>query len=274
MMAKHKSPSRRSAKKPEKPKAPFTARQGQYLAYLDLYRKLHRCGPSENEIARYFRVSPPSAHQMIVKLEEEGLITREPGVARSVRVTVPKGEIPDLENDGEEEEAAVADRHAEEVASGPTRLYTLHVFLLGGPVPREFAGKEISRTFQIRGDQTLEALHRAIFKAFDRWDEHFYEFHFGKGPHDPKGKRYVLPEMLEQEGPDPTLAGDVTRTAIDALGLKVDRPFGYWFDYGDDWWHQINVVAIEEKASKGKYPRLIKRVGKSPPQYMDEEEDE
>jgi len=274
MMAKHKSPSRRSAKKAEKPKDRFTARQGQYLAYLHLYRKLHRYSPSETEISQYSRVSPPSVHQMIVKLEEKGLITREPGVPRSVWVTVPQGEIPDLEDDGEEEEAAVAVCHVDKVGSGPMGLYTLRVSLIGGPVPKEFAGKQISREIQIRGDQTLEALHGAIFKAFDRWDEHFYEFQFGKRPHDPKGKRYVLPEMLEQEGADPTIAGDATRTAIDSLGLKVDQPFGYWFDYGDDWWHQINVVAIEEKAPKGKYPRLIKRVGKSPPQYMDEEEEE
>jgi len=276
MMAKRNSPSRRPAKKKkaEKPKARFTATQGQYLAYLYLYRKLHGYGPSQTEIAQYFGVSPPSVHQMIVKLEEKGLITREPEVPRSYRVTVPKGEIPDLEDDGREEEPAVADDRPKKAATGPTRLYTLRVSLLDGPVPREFTGREISRTIQIRGDQTLEALHRAIFRAFDRWDEHFYEFQFGKGPHDPEGKRYVLPEMLAQEGPDPTLAGDVCRTPIDALGLQVDQPFGYWFDYGDDWWHRIDVAAIEGKVPKGKYPKVIKRVGKSPPQYMDEEDEE
>jgi hypothetical protein len=272
MMAKHKRPVPRRAKKTEKPKGRFTAKQGQYLAYLYLYRKLHRSSPSETEIAEYFRVSPPSAHQMIVKLEENGLITREPGVPRSVRVTVPRSEIPDLEDDGEEEEATVAVCHAEEGRSGPTRLYTLQVFLIGGPVPEKFAGKETSRKIQIRGDQTLEALHRAIFKAFDRWDEHFYEFQFGKGPHDPKGKRYVLPSVVGQGGQGPVIAGDVTRTTIDSLRLKVDQPFGYWFDYGDDWWHQIDVVAIDAKVPKGQYPKVTKRVGKSPPQYANEEE--
>ena len=79
----------------------FTAKQGQYLAYLYLYRKLHRQSPSESEIGEYFRVSPPSVHQMIVKLEELGLITREPGVPRSVRVAVPRSEIPELDDDEE-----------------------------------------------------------------------------------------------------------------------------------------------------------------------------
>lgn len=151
-MADHNRPVRRRAKKTEKPKGRFTAKQGQYLAYLYLYRKLHRSSPSETEIAEYFRVSPPSAHQMIVKLEEKGLITREPGVPRSVRVAVPKSEIPDLEDDSEEEEPAVAVSHGEEGRSEPTRLYTLQVFLIGGPVPEEFAGNEISRKIQIRGD--------------------------------------------------------------------------------------------------------------------------
>ena len=67
-------------------------------------------------------------------------------------------------------------------------------------------------------------------------------------------------------------AGRVDRTSIDSLGLKVGRSFGYWFDFGDDWWHQINVEAIEDEAPAGKFPRVTKRVGKSPPQYAGEEE--
>jgi hypothetical protein len=35
---------------------------------------------------------------MVVKLEELGLITREPGVARSMRVAVPADRLPELEN--------------------------------------------------------------------------------------------------------------------------------------------------------------------------------
>jgi hypothetical protein len=64
----------------------------------------------------------------------------------------------------------------------------------------------------------------------------------------------------------------VTQTTIDSLGLKVEQPFGYWFDYGDEWWHQIDVLKIEDKSLPVALPRVIKRVGKSPPQYMDEDE--
>jgi repressor LexA len=81
--------------------AQFTQKQGQYLAYIHFYRRLHRQGPAESDIARDFRVSPPTVHQMIVKLEELGLITREPGVARSMRVAIPASEIPELEDRGD-----------------------------------------------------------------------------------------------------------------------------------------------------------------------------
>ena len=100
-----------------------------------------------------------------------------------------------------------------------------------------------------------------------------YEFQFGKGPMDPKAPRYVLPDAFDVDvGEKNPPAGRVDRTSIDSLGLKVGRSFGYWFDFGDDWWHQINVEAIEDEAPGGKFPRVTKRVGKSPPQYAEEEE--
>jgi hypothetical protein len=160
-------------------------------------------------------------------------------------------------------------------ADAKGRLYTLEVFLLSGPITETFAKKNpvVSRTIQIRGDQTLEDLHHALFDAFGRWEEHLYEFQFGKGPMDPKGPRYVLPSAFQSERGEETLpAGRVDTTTIESLGLKVGDRFGYWFDFGDDWWHQINVEAIEDTVPKGKFPKVTKKVGKSPPQYADEDE--
>jgi hypothetical protein len=157
------------------------------------------------------------------------------------------------------------------------RLYTLEVFLISGPTTYEFARKNpvVSRTIQIRGDQTLEDLHYAIFGVFDRYDDHMYEFQFGgSGPMDPGARRYVLPMAMQEDSfPDDDQLGDATRTKIGSLGLQVDEAFGYWFDFGDDWWHQINVVAIEEKAL-GWYPKADKRVGQSPLQYEQVTDDE
>jgi hypothetical protein len=169
--------------------------------------------------------------------------------------------------------SAAASTHPADQSKG--RLYTLEVFLLSGPITEKFAKKNpiVSRTIQIRGDQTLEDLHHAIFDAFGRWDEHMYEFQFGKGPMDPKGPRYVLPNAYEIESSEKNPpAGRVDSTTIESLGLKVGDRFGYWFDFGDDWWHQINVEAIEDQVPQGRFPKVTKRVGKSPPQYAEEDE--
>ncbi len=155
-------------------------------------------------------------------------------------------------------------------------LYTLEVFIVSGPLARSFVKKNkvISRTIQMCGDQTLKELHHAIFTAFEREEEHMYEFQVGgKGPMDAEARRYVLGLEDGDAGQEASAAGDVERTTIEALELKENEAFGYWFDYGDDWWHQINVLGIEEKVGRGKYPKVTKRVGKSPPQYVDWDEE-
>jgi repressor LexA len=75
----------------------FTKLQGQYLAFIVAYAKLNRRPPAEADFQRYFDVTPPSVHNMIVTLERRGLITRTPGRARSIEVLVPLSEVPPLD---------------------------------------------------------------------------------------------------------------------------------------------------------------------------------
>jgi hypothetical protein len=158
------------------------------------------------------------------------------------------------------------------VNASPETLYQLEVFLMGGPITEAFVAKnpEVSRIIEIKGRNTLADLHKILFQAFDREEEHLYEFQVGgTRPNDPNARRYSLPSVAETALPGEAPVGDVTRTAIADLGLSIEDVFGYWFDFGDDWWHQINVVSITEKAGKGKYPKITQRVGASPPQYAD-----
>jgi len=74
----------------------FTPKQGQYLAFIQLYTRLHRRPPAETDMQEYFRVSPPSVHQMVVTLERAGLIRRRPGVARSIEMLVDPKNLPEL----------------------------------------------------------------------------------------------------------------------------------------------------------------------------------
>jgi len=75
----------------------FTAKQGQYLAFIYNYTKIHGWAPAESDLERYFRVSPPAVHDMIKTLERNGLIERTPGQARSIRLCVRPENLPRLE---------------------------------------------------------------------------------------------------------------------------------------------------------------------------------
>jgi repressor LexA len=76
---------------------PYTAKQGQYLAFIYFYTKIHGLAPAESDMQKYFKVSPPSVHQMVLTLEANGLIERVSGKARSIRLLIPRVDLPDLE---------------------------------------------------------------------------------------------------------------------------------------------------------------------------------
>ncbi len=75
----------------------FTAKQGQYLAFICCYTEFHGRAPAEAVMALYFRVSPAAVHQMVLMLEKARLITRVPGVARSIQLRVPREDIQPLD---------------------------------------------------------------------------------------------------------------------------------------------------------------------------------
>jgi DNA-binding MarR family transcriptional regulator len=72
----------------------FTPKQGQYLAFIHLYTRLHRRPPAETDMQQYFRVSPPSVHQMVLTLERAGFIRRQPRTPRSIEVLVIRNTCP------------------------------------------------------------------------------------------------------------------------------------------------------------------------------------
>jgi Mn-dependent DtxR family transcriptional regulator len=74
----------------------FTPKQGQYLAFIHLYTRLHRRPPAETDMQQYFQVSPPSVHQMVLTLERAGFIRRQPKVARTIEVLIDPKSLPEL----------------------------------------------------------------------------------------------------------------------------------------------------------------------------------
>ncbi len=53
--------------------------------------------PAEAGMQAFFRVSPPSVHQMVLQLERLGLIRRTPRTARSIHLLVAPASLPRLE---------------------------------------------------------------------------------------------------------------------------------------------------------------------------------
>lgn len=82
-----------SASKPPR----FTEKQGQYLAFIHTYILLNRQPPAEADFQRFFCITPPSVHQMVLQLERLGLIRRTPHQARSIELLVPAEELPTLQ---------------------------------------------------------------------------------------------------------------------------------------------------------------------------------
>jgi DNA-binding MarR family transcriptional regulator len=66
----------------------------EYLSYIVFYTKINGRPPADMQ--QYFKVTPPTVHQMVVRLEGLGLIKRVPGVGRSIQVLIPLDKIPAL----------------------------------------------------------------------------------------------------------------------------------------------------------------------------------
>ena len=77
--------------------AAYTPLQGQYLAFIYAYTTIHRQPPAEADMQAFFRVTPPSVHQMVLQLERLGLVRRMARTARSIELLVPPASLPLLE---------------------------------------------------------------------------------------------------------------------------------------------------------------------------------
>ena len=75
----------------------FTDKQGQYLAFIHAYALAIGRPPAEADIQRFFALTPPSVHQMVLTLERKGFITRKPGSARSIRLLINPEILPALQ---------------------------------------------------------------------------------------------------------------------------------------------------------------------------------
>ncbi|MCJ7771524.1 MAG: plasmid pRiA4b ORF-3 family protein [Desulfobacterales bacterium] len=140
--------------------------------------------------------------------------------------------------------------------------------------------KRTYRHIELLEKNTFHAFHKIIFDAFDRYDEHMYSFFLtGKATKSIRAI-YDAPEithamMLEED----FFLGDKKKyntedTGIGEVDLAEKDKLYYLFDFGDDWWHEITLLKIGEAEKSATYPRIVKKVGESPEQYPDYDDED
>lgn len=148
----------------------------------------------------------------------------------------------------------------------PGHAYELSIELIGGPLDLDEA---VVRRVRIGGDRTLHDLHLLIQRAFDREDDEPYEFMFG-APYEPDARRFA--GGLVAGGDEPEETWETQNLPLDSLELRGGQVFGYLFDFGEEWVHRVTVLSASEERTYGIQPRVVERVGSSPPQYPDIDE--
>lgn len=166
----------------------------------------------------------------------------------------------------------------------PTNIYRFKISLIGYhamPVNR------LHRILDIAGNATFEDLHALIFTAFDRYDPHLYQFILTR--EEAKSdyalydcKERVLDPYSMEEADMMMDEGDIAHNAatftLDDAKLQEKDFIYYRFDFGDDWMHRLRLEKIYplEASAIGDEPYavIVKKVGESPAQYEDEDDEE
>ncbi|MCP4606068.1 MAG: hypothetical protein GY847_37085 [Proteobacteria bacterium] len=220
----------------------YTKKQGQYLAFIYNYTIMHRQPPSEVDMQRFFRVTAPTIHQMVLRLENRGFITRIPRKARTIQVLVPPEQLPHLQDPsvkdpGKKNKSMPAQAH----------IYQIKVTLDESKPP-------IWRRILVSGNSTLSKFHHILQVTMGWTDSHLHQFivgqtYFGE-PHPDAGfdvqdeRRVKLKQIVPGEG----------------------FKFRYEYDFGDSWLHNLLVEKVLEPEPGQQYPVCVKGKRACPPE--------
>jgi Plasmid pRiA4b ORF-3-like protein len=113
------------------------------------------------------------------------------------------------------------------------------------------------RRVLVSGGTTLAQLHDLVQDAMGWTDSHLHLWEVGGR----QGQRYGVP--------DPDLGWedmrDERRAKLSSVAARGDR-FAYWYDFGDDWWHDVLVEDVRPKAPGEDLPRCIAGRRACPPE--------
>ncbi len=110
----------------------------------------------------------------------------------------------------------------------------------------------IWRLVLVRPTASLDELHTVIQEAFGWQNYHLYNFTHGD-------RKFGRP------GGDLGFE-DSTKMTLQRLGLTAGDTVEYWYDFGDDWHHEVSIVAARRADPEAFYPRCIDGARAGPPE--------
>ena len=136
-----------------------------------------------------------------------------------------------------------------------------------------FYDKKVIREIEVLENSSLYKLAEAIVGAYDFDFDHAFGFFsdISEYPFRSKEKYELFADMDDIE---PTGAKSVKKTDTTELWRNPHDKWLFLFDYGDTWLFVVELIRFSEKETKKKYPRVVKKVGLSPEQYPEVDEDE
>lgn len=169
------------------------------------------------------------------------------------------------------------------------------------PEEADEADRTVWREIEVDASHTLDDLHVAIFAAFDRREQHTYQFvtqaedgmitrsYVPPDIYDgrlswPRTRAAEIESLLDRVAPadaseaakdrfrdlqeDPPPEGNAAETTIADLDLEAGVSIYYLFDFDEEWEHTIEPRDIDEESVAGE-PILVAKQGDAPSQQPD-----
>ena len=130
--------------------------------------------------------------------------------------------------------------------------------------------KQFSANLEISAACSLYELAELSIKALGFDFDHAFGFYDNlTNIYCSKEKYTLFADMGESEDGEP----GVKNTTVDAV-FTPGKKMCFYFDYGDDWYFQLNCQSIVEQSSRRRARKIIGRKGQPPEQYPDLDEKE
>ncbi|WP_346094601.1 plasmid pRiA4b ORF-3 family protein, partial [Pseudonocardia benzenivorans] len=131
--------------------------------------------------------------------------------------------------------------------SAKTKIFELEIVLTE-------VAPAVRRRVQVPGEVDLSVLHEVVQSVMGWTNSHLHEFEIA-------GRRYGIPDP-DWPGQD---VADESKGKLFRLVKAGDR-FGYVYDFGDNWTHEITVEAVVAAEPGVRYPRCVAGQGACPPE--------